>query len=450
MVDSVKGSSWNEVRRGALLLIAGRLTAAACALVQIPIVLHHLGTEQFGIWIALSGILWTLAGFDLGLGYALQNRIGEALAHERLSDAAMLVRGGRKALFRMALLALPPAIALVLWGDWLGWFNVESAHLDVPVRTSSAIVFATVIASLPASLATRIAAAAQLTWLNGVWMAAASLVALALVAAGAALDLGLPTFITAACLIALLPHIGVWLSVRRRFAWLAGRGDAGAIPREVWRDSALFFVPQLGANFTSSLAPVLVAFFAGPLMAGGYGVLQRLFGFAQQLHALCLQPMWPAYTHVAARQDCASARQFYRRSWLITLLAIAALLLILAPFTYTLLELWLSDRVPPLTLPLIWAVALWHALQLSGVPPAMLLNGVGRPGVTAWSTVACLLLTLGFSAWMGPQWGALGVVLALALPYALLNLPVIMLGARRALDDMARASGSQGCGNSRK
>lgn len=440
MADPANYSVWTEVRRGAIILIAGRITAATCGLIQVPIVLRHLGAEEFGIWITLSGVLWTLSGFDFGLGYALQNRLGIALAQGRSDDAVTLVRSGRRALTRIALLTTPPAMALVLWGDWLAWFNVTTMQLDSTVRSSAAIVLVTVLLSLPASLATRIAAAAQLTWLNGAWTAAVSVGALAVVAGSAKLGLGLPAFITAACMIALLPHLGIGLSLCRRFPWLRRPARAATISREIWRESALFFLPQLGASFINAFAPVLVAVFSGPVMAGSYGILQRLFGFVLQLHTLCLQPTWPAYTHATARQDHAGAHQLYRRSWFITALMIAALLIGLTPFTERLLELWLRGSVPPLTLSLIWAVALWHALQLSGLPSAMLLNGFGRPGVTAWSTLGCLILTLALSAWAGPRAGALGIVLALALPYALLHLPVVILGARAALKNMKNNS----------
>jgi len=440
MTEPARYSAGRGVRRDAFLLIAGRITAAACGFIQIPIALRHLGPEVFGIWITLIGLLWTLAGFDFGLGYALQNRIGQALARDRPDVAAELARSGRRALIRIALLAVLPATALVLWGDWLAWFNIEQPQIAETVRISATLVLGTVIVALPAALATRVAAAAQLTGLSGAWTAVVSVGALGLVMTSAALDLGLPAFIATACLAALLPHVGTNLSLRRRFAWLRAPGGAPALSREVWRESGLFFLPQLGASFITSFAPVLVAIFAGPVLAGGFGVLQRLFSFLLQLHALCLQPTWPAYTHAAARQDYAGARRLYVRSWLVTAVVIAVLILILAPFTERLLHLWLRGDVPPLTRALIWGVAGWHALQLAGVPPAMLLNGVGRPAVTAWSTIACLLLTLALSAGIGPRAGALGIVLALALPYALVNLPVVLRGAAAALRDMKTPS----------
>ena len=66
---------WPRLGGGAAMLIAGRVTSAACGLIQVPFALAHLGNEAFGLWTALTGLLWSLGILDLGLGYALQNRL---------------------------------------------------------------------------------------------------------------------------------------------------------------------------------------------------------------------------------------------------------------------------------------------------------------------------------------------------------------------------------------
>src|SRR5260221_8158230 len=91
--------NWRTLGAGALLLTAGRATVAACGLVQVPMALHHLGPERFGVWIALSGLLWTLSSVDGGIGFALQNRIARLLAQENRGEAAAVSRVGLRRLF---------------------------------------------------------------------------------------------------------------------------------------------------------------------------------------------------------------------------------------------------------------------------------------------------------------------------------------------------------------
>jgi len=54
--------------------------------------------------------------------------------------------------------------------------------------------------------------------------------------------------------------------------------------------------------------------------------------------------------------------------------------------------------------------------------------------VIAWVDI---LASLALCAALGPRWRAVGVIAALALPYALLNLPITAWQARRALAAIA-------------
>jgi O-antigen/teichoic acid export membrane protein len=78
-------------------------------------------------------------------------------------------------------------------------------------------------------------------------------------------------------------------------------------------------------------------------------------------------------------------------------------------------------------------VAGWHAVQFIGQPPAMLLNGAGRAGVVAKASVACIAASLALCTWLGESHGTVGVMVALAAPYVLLNLPLVWWESRRSL-----------------
>ncbi len=438
--DPLRPSHLRPVTTGALLLVGGRVVAAGCGLLQVPIALQHLGAARFGLWVALTGLLWTLAGLDGGLGFALQNRIARALALGREEEAANLARTGRRWFTRaglgLALLALPAALA----GDWVRWLGVPGEIVSKgELQLTAAVTLLAAGGALALSLAARLAAAAQSTWISGAWSGAGSLAGLAAVAVCAAADARLPGYLVASAVVPLVSHLGTHLHLRRREGWLRnGAGGPGAIaPTAVAREAAWFFVPQLGTLAIGSFAPMLVTLVAGPVAAAGFGVLQRLFGAGLQLLSLGLQPAWPAYTHAAAQGDRAGAARVFRWSLLATGTAVAATLLLLAPLARPILGLWLGASVPPIEPSLVGAVAVWHALLLTGQPLAMLLNGTDRAPVLAVATLGFLSAAAALCVPLGRGWGAAGIVAALALPYGLLNLPLAGWYASRALREMA-------------
>ena len=86
------GRRWRGLATGAGGMMTGRLVVAACGLVQVPIALASLGTRDFGIWLALVGLVWSLGFLDLGIGPATQNRLTALLALGRGAEAVELVR----------------------------------------------------------------------------------------------------------------------------------------------------------------------------------------------------------------------------------------------------------------------------------------------------------------------------------------------------------------------
>lgn len=419
---------------GALFLMGGRLTTAACTLIQVPLVLAALGPERFGLWVVATGLMWTLTSFDGGLGFALQNRVAVHLALGRTAAAAALAARGWRWLGTLAAALALAAFALAAGIDFAGLFGLDALAAR-EVAPALVVAAAGGLGSLPLALGTRLAFAVQESWIPGLWSAAASLAALAATAVAAGLGAPPWVFVAASALVCVLPPLAVAQHLRARHAWLrAAPNPAESAPpvRAVAAEGAEFFAPQLGAAVIGSFLPVLVATHAGPVAAGAFGVVQRLFGLALQVQTIGLQPTWPAYTHAAARGDDAAARRVYRRALLASAIA-AALILGLALAVRPIVALWLREAAPALPTLLVWSVALWNAVQCFGQPPAMVLNGTGRTRALAFLSAAGLAAAFLLAPLLGPRWGAVGVIAAFAVPYVLGNLPVIYLQAHRAL-----------------
>ncbi len=430
------GQRWWQLGAGALLL--GRLSAAACGLVQLPLALAHLGNPAFGLWLALAGLIWTLGILDCGLGFAVQNRITTLVAANRRAGASALVRRTLRWLLLGALAVLAIAAPLIAWGHWPDWFGVTDPTLRAATTPAVAIVFGAAALNLPLALATRLATALQEIWIIGLATALGSLLGLGAVAVAAVLGAGLPGFTLAACVLPLLPHVGVWWLLRRRHRWLFdAAGATEPDTRGLARESGLFFMPQLGAAFMGSFVPTLVTVFATPAAVAAFAVPQRLYGLALQLHTMVLAPIWPAYAHAAATGDAAFARRTFRTSWAVTAAAFMLPTLLLTPLLPAIVRLWLGAQAPAIAPVLLWTLAAWNLCQFGGQATATVLNGTGRMQSLALLVWVGLAVNLSLAAVLGPRWGATGVVVALGTPYLLLNLPVTAWQARRALREIA-------------
>lgn len=427
---------WQRARTGAVALMSGRVVAAICGFVQLPIVFRALGAEGLGLWITLTGWLWSSTLLDFGVGYAVQNRVTRLLAEGKAADAAAVARRGLRAMAGVAIAVLAFGLPVAFFGRWGVWFGVQNPSLAAGLPAAVAFVIGAAALIVPLSLATRIATALQATWITGGWTMVASLLGLGGVIAAKRLGLPLLGFIAAGTILPVLPHAMTWLHVGSRLRPRGRATSTGERASSLWRESALFLMPQIGAALLGTLVPTLVTLFAGAIAAATFGVLQRLYGFALQIQATGLTPTWPAYTHAAAVGDGAFARRTFRTTWILTISAFIVPTLLLTPEVPRVVKLWLGASAPAIPHSLLWAVTALYLLQYCGQPIAMLLNGLGRLETLVLAGWAGIAIMLGLSFVLGPTFGAVGIALALIVPYVGLNLPMTAWQAHRALRDL--------------
>lgn len=425
--------SWRKLGTSAIILVAGRVVTSVCGLLQVPLALLYMDAEQFGTWMACTGLLWTIGTIDLGLGFAVQNRMTSLIALGQAAEAATLGRWARKWLWcaALGLLAISPLIAY--FGRWADWFGIGHSALAAQVPGAILVVLVATAINLPLSIHHREVAALQEPWVSGLWSAVASVVTLGLVALFVVIRAPLTAFVAASSVLLVGPAFATRLHLRRLAHWCGAGGKLQAGTDGLARESMLFFMPQIGAAFIGSFVPTLVALFAGPVAAMVYSVLQKIYGFVLQLLTLTQMPTWPAYRAAVARGEFTETRRTFRTALGVAVGGFALPTLALTPWVPALVDLWLGARAPVIPLALLWLVAGWNAIQMAGQPLAMLLNGLGRIASLTYVGLVGLGLTLVLCQWWGPLWGAAGIVAALIVPYVVINIPLLSWQAVQGL-----------------
>lgn len=78
--------SANVVRNS---LVSGilKISTLVCSLLMVPITIDYLNQENYGIWMAMTSILYWFVFLDVGLGNGLRNYLAEALSRNDLVSA---------------------------------------------------------------------------------------------------------------------------------------------------------------------------------------------------------------------------------------------------------------------------------------------------------------------------------------------------------------------------
>ena len=88
---------WHRLVRNALSNVGGTIVGLAVGFVTMPLVVHHLGAAEFGLWVLATSLVGYLSVLDLGLSPTLVNAAAALLARdeesarERLSETASTI-----------------------------------------------------------------------------------------------------------------------------------------------------------------------------------------------------------------------------------------------------------------------------------------------------------------------------------------------------------------------
>jgi O-antigen/teichoic acid export membrane protein len=428
-----KNAAWNLVAQGAPLGVA---------LVAIPLLLHRIGIERLGV----LTLIWALVGyaslFDFGFGRALTKLIAERLGrgnHEAIgtlfwTGLALLLAVGLTGSCLLLLVALP----------WLvhGPLNVTPALVG-ETRAAFQVValgipFVIVGAGLRGTLEAhqRFRAIALVSGILGTFTFLGPLVALWLfaehlgwMAAAVVISRALAAALYFTCCLE-LPGLRYPRWSRADIQPLVGFGSWMTITNLVGP-----IMDNMDRFLLGVLASVsVVAYYATP-----FDVVTRALLIPVALTGV----LFPAFS-TALTEDAPRVRTLFLSATRYVFLAIVPISLLVAMFAREGLTLWLGSAFAARSERIVqWLAAGVLVSALSKVPYA-LLQGIGRPDLTALAHVAELPLYL-LAAWalIGAH-GAEGAAIAWTLR-VLLDSAILFYFACRQLPDTGRRLAPLGC-----
>jgi O-antigen/teichoic acid export membrane protein len=372
-----EGRSRERYRRMALTALASagaRVITMATMLIAVPLTLHYLGSERYGMWMTISSIIAMLGLADFGMGLGLLNSISEAhgqddrLAAERYVSSGFFMLSGVAALIVLVLAVAYPFIA------WQRVFNVQSRQAIQEAGPAMAAFVLCFAANLPLGVVRNIQQGYQEGYFNNLWESAGKLMGLAALLLVIYAQAGLVWLVLA---LAGTPALALVCNNLELFGfrrpWLRPRFQKadGASAKKVMHAGLFFSLLQVCLILTYSSDNVIIAQFLGPEAVTQYAIPYQMFSLSLIIFNVILAPLWPAYSEALARGDLAWVRKALNRSLKFILLSTGITSILLVVFGKILLNFWVGSKVSPsllLNLPLgIWMVVLTLGSALSMV-----------------------------------------------------------------------------------
>lgn len=387
--------------------------AIACSFFSIPLMIHYLGQEQYGVWSTLLSVMTWISFFDLGLGNGLRNKLAESIAKNNNDEARSYISS---AYSLIGLISLTLFLFLVITAFSVPWQKVFNTQLLSTEKLRFAVLLSSFFIALNfwLSLINSVLNAVQKTSVVVLGQFMFNALSLILVY--------VLTKTTDASLLLLATVYGI--SMVGANLLLTGwfyKGNLSLIPkfslklsyfRPLLNMGVQFFVIQIAVLVIFTTDRILITQLFGPEYVTQYDVIFKIFGIITICYGLITGPLWSSYTDAYHRGDFTWIRQNLNTQLLLfglIVLAVIFLILIAKPV----IAIWIGDDFV-VSMPLVNSMGFFILISTWNNIYAIFLNGIGVIRFQLYSAVFAMLinipLAIYFTRCLG--FGLEGVVLA--------------------------------------
>jgi O-antigen/teichoic acid export membrane protein len=332
------------VQRNVAANLAGKAWSAAVSLVAVPVYLHILGIEGYGIigfFLSLSAILSLL---DLGLGMALNRQLAQySVQGGRARDMRDLVRTLEVIYW---LVGLGIGIVVAAAAPWFARHWLQLGELPEAVAAQTLVLMGIAIAcQWPRALyAGGLVGLQRLVMLNVIAAAFATVLNAGAVIVLWAVAPTLQAFMIWHIAISLLETVVTGVVLWRRLPAAPGRpAFSRRLLREIWRFAAGMTGISTMAVVLTQLDKVILSRLLALDAYGYYTLAWRVASGLYYLAAPITAAFFPRFTQLAALNDQRELARLYHRGTQFMSVALLPLVAMIALFPAELLLLWTRD-----------------------------------------------------------------------------------------------------------
>lgn len=416
-----------KVMLTAFASLASRGSTVLTLLIAIPLALHRLGAERFGMWMIISSFTLLLSFTDFGIGNGVMNEVAAAYGTDDDLRIRRAVTNGRLLLAGIGAALLVALAASYPFVRWEEVFQVHSPRAIAEAGPSIAAFVLCLAISLPAGIGSKVQMGLQRGYLLNLTVGLGNLVAFILIIVGLKADWSVPALVLA---LFGLPAIA---QVINQFIYLyivhpQYKPDRHLVEwglmKALLSAGGTFFFQQFFAVAVGRADALILAQFFGPETAGTYAVVDRAFSLVAVVSLAFLTPLWPAYREAIHRGDRDWATRTFKRSLILTVGVTGAMSIAIVAGEHWLFGHWIGRgfQVPFM---LILGFAIWKVIEAASAAGAMFLNGAGAlraatvmaggTGIAVISLKLIFVKSLGYSSivWISAASYSLGWLLPL-------------------------------------
>lgn len=423
-----KEVSQSDIRNRVLrnnILFSGVLKAVSLStsFLIVPITLHYLDNESYGIWMTISSMAFWIFTFDIGLGNGMRNYLTAAISTNDNKAARTYISSTFLMLTLLAIFMGVIAIPLILilnFNEILNTTIISNHHLQIAI----AIALILTLMNFIVKNIGFIYVAMQKYAINDLMTVGGSVAALIVIffltkTTEGNLFYVVTTFMAMPVLIFILGAIPVFSrhpELKPSFKYIDIPFSKGIILKGL----GFFFIQITSCLVIFGGSNLFISHFQGPEAVTIYNIAYKFFNLLIIGYTILIAPMWNAYTDAYVKDDWAWIRKTFNRAllfWGLTTI-IGIMMLLICNLFY---DFWISSAV---TVPISVSASVLAFVTFFNLNNCVtyLLNGLNTIRVQIYTSVIGTAVYLIAISLYGRTWGIEGIVLSIATCYAVMSL----------------------------
>ncbi len=438
--DDLGAARWRRVFISVGSSLCSRVVAMGCSLLIIPIALHYLGAERYGIWVTLTSSVNMLSFFDFGIGIGLQNRVAAMMGRGELDQSTRCLRSTLLVLAPVAAILFCILALLILKTSVAGLVFTSAPFRQIDLQSALLLIVGAFVLGLPLGLFSRMALGLQQGWIASVATSSGTVLSLIAVFVASTLGMGFTSFVA----LTVVPPIAAqgvsYILLSRRVP--GGLRLFGPVSLHeglrTLRQGSHYVLPLIAGVIVNQSPLVLLGTFASPLSAATYSILCRISLPLQQLQQMFLDQIWPAITEAVHRQDHGWLRQTLRRLTRLNLAfsVLAGLAVVLAVHYLFPILAKAASLQPSHVLIALYSAQVGIMCLQQGF--AYISNSLGRLRLQNFFAFVFMIYVVTALPYAARRSGTDGLLIALLLLNGLFVLPLFYRDYRRYLEQQAQ------------
>ena len=356
-------------RRSQLYLSVGssviaKLITAGVSIASLPLAVHYLGVERYGVWITVTTTVTWISILDLGIADTLIGCIARASDFEERQRANEQVAN-----------ALFLTVSIAIIGSYLTWVSrnllpwdhlLEVTNRKAQQDTASTLLCGVfvIFIGLPSNLFYKILAGYQELQINNMIYVVIAFSSLSGLLLGMHFGLSMPLlFLATVGMNSWIPLLGLvwllymykpWLVPQRRSLSLAGM-------RNLLTSGSSFLIINISGIIAFGSDNLVIGHFLSSSQVTPYAVTWRLAGYAGILQSLLFPALWPAFAKAFHTGDMLWVRRALAWSIGCSFAVNVCMLILLLSMGKVIIGKWAGSGAVP-TFSLLLAVGCWNVI----------------------------------------------------------------------------------------